>query len=1002
MQRASLEIRESTLADNVVTSSGDSRGGAVAGTGSTISIQSSTISRNISMLGAALDASLGGGGDLDPTSTASITASTIADNDGIWSISSSSSSITIKGSIVTPRVGKSCSGPVGSGGWNVTADSTCGLATSTDATANPLLDTLASNGGPTRTTALFQNSPARDAIPVGTPGLCDAATPADQRGAPRPSNGACDSGSLEGDNGRQAVPLNMTVTSTADRRDIVPGDGSCDDGTAHCTVRAALDETAAYPTADTIELGSGALYQLARPGMSDDLNDRGDLDVWGDLTIHGNGSVLSGAQLDRVLHHRGGRLAMTDVTIRDGSILSGDSGGGVLSTGAGLELTRVNVIGNSTSSSGGGIVVSGTLLLVTDSTITDNITTMNDGGGLKVVASVVELRHTTVARNTASYEGGGLSVHSGELSVSDSLITDNRAAFGGGINTIGGTLTIEQTTLSGNSAIEGGAIKAAGLQMNNSTVSGNTAGTASSPANGGAVSTEHGTISSSTITDNIGSNALYYAGTKPPTSLVITSSIISSTTGSGCNRTVSSGNWNVVGDSTCSLNGSADLQNTGAALTPLADNGGSTPTHLPSADSLVVDRIPAGTAGRCDATTPTDQRGFPRPVGPGCDVGAVEGAGPPLAPLNLIVNTGADGVDQSPGDGICDSGGGACTLRAAISESNAHAPGAVVTIATGVNPTLSRGGQDEDYNLTGDLDVRQPLVVHGNGQTVDGGRIDRVIDLHSATLILDNIVVRGGQLASKERGGGGIRALGGSLIISNSTITDNRLLEGAGTTVAAGGGIEVSGATLDLAESTVSLNSAYANGGGIAADGGALVHVRQSLIDHNSASVGGGLYQKNATTTFESSTFSANQATQGSAIVRDYAANSGSLTISASTIADHVGTYTIRGLQIVLRGSIVKGPANLCSVEVVSQGYNIATDGTCGLTAPTDRPSSDPLIGPLSANGGPTLTHATLSGSSARDAIPIGTNELCSGALVDQRGVIRPTGAACDIGALES
>jgi hypothetical protein len=59
-------------------------------------------------------------------------------------------------------------------------------------------------------------------------------------------------------------------------------------------------------------------------------------------------------------------------------------------------------------------------------------------------------------------------------------------------------------------------------------------------------------------------------------------------------------------------------------LGPLADNGGPTRTRLPAAAGPGVDAIPAGTAGLCDGTTATDQRGLPRPVGGSCDVGAVE------------------------------------------------------------------------------------------------------------------------------------------------------------------------------------------------------------------------------------------------------------------------------------------------------------------------------------------------------------------------------------------
>ena len=57
----------------------------------------------------------------------------------------------------------------------------------------------------------------------------------------------------------------------------------------------------------------------------------------------------------------------------------------------------------------------------------------------------------------------------------------------------------------------------------------------------------------------------------------------------------------------------------------------------------------------------------------------------------------------------------------------------------------------------------------------------------------------------------------------------------------------------------------------------------------------------------------------------------------------------------------------------------------------------DPLLGPLQDNGGPTFTHALLPGSPAIDHIPAENCEVTT----DQRGVARPQGAACDIGAYE-
>ena len=76
-------------------------------------------------------------------------------------------------------------------------------------------------------------------------------------------------------------------------------------------------------------------------------------------------------------------------------------------------------------------------------------------------------------------------------------------------------------------------------------------------------------------------------------------------------------------------------------------------------------------------------------------------------------------------------------------------------------------------------------------------------------------------------------------------------------------------------------------------------------------------------------------------------------------------------------------------------GYNICSDATAKLSATGSLNSTDPLLGPLTDNGGPTLTMVLSNGSPALDAIPSGFPP------VDQRGVMRPQGVAADIGAVE-
>ncbi len=93
------------------------------------------------------------------------------------------------------------------------------------------------------------------------------------------------------------------------------------------------------------------------------------------------------------------------------------------------------------------------------------------------------------------------------------------------------------------------------------------------------------------------------------------------------------------------------------------------------------------------------------------------------------------------------------------------------------------------------------------------------------------------------------------------------------------------------------------------------------------------------------------------------------------------------------------------SGDLISLGGNLDSDGTCPFEW-----TADPLLGPLADNGGPTLTHALLPGSPAIDAVAPpdcgydddgDPNTPDRPLLTDQRGVSRPQGAGCDIGAYE-
>ena len=75
---------------------------------------------------------------------------------------------------------------------------------------------------------------------------------------------------------------------------------------------------------------------------------------------------------------------------------------------------------------------------------------------------------------------------------------------------------------------------------------------------------------------------------------------------------------------------------------------------------------------------------------------------------------------------------------------------------------------------------------------------------------------------------------------------------------------------------------------------------------------------------------------------------------------------------------------------------------TCNLTQATDQKSTNPLLEPLAGNGGDTWTHALAWNSPAINA---GNNAVCAAPPVnghDQRGMPRPLGPACDVGAFEA
>jgi hypothetical protein len=130
--------------------------------------------------------------------------------------------------------------------------------------------------------------------------------------------------------------------------------------------------------------------------------------------------------------------------------------------------------------------------------------------------------------------------------------------------------------------------------------------------------------------------------------------------------------------------------------------------------------------------------------------------------------------------------------------------------------------------------------------------------------------------------------------------------------------------------------------------------------------------------------------------------NYGTLTLTNSTVSGSDCAIYSSGEYETLSNSLVVGGCDCNDGEpVISNGYNIESPGdTCGFDQEGDQvdvTEGQLNLGPLADNGGPTMTHALLPGSVAIDWIPADMCEVDE----DQRGVMRPGGSMCDVGAYE-
>lgn len=398
---------------------------------------------------------------------------------------------------------------------------------------------------------------------------------------------------------------------------------------------------------------------------------------------------------------------------------------------------------------------------------------------------------------------------------------------------------------------------------------------------------------------------------------------------------------------------------------------------------------------------------------------AVAAASPAQAAegTEFVVDSTTDMPDVRPGDHICRTAALTCTLRAAIQEADASAGADTVTVPPGYyrlsSVPLEPGVDLERDAGKDDLDITDELTVRGSGPgqtTVDGSGYDRVFHiLGGTTATISDMTITGGDATGGDRSlymslGGGVFNMG--------TATLERVAVVGNNADGGGGVFTIPFTFLTVRDSLIANNTAY-EGGGLRIDSGA--EIVNTTITGNKLKVpptdifktpkaifgllldeisgwGGGIDHRGGNdVAIVNSTITNNYAVKGGGGL-----NSGQ---GYTPISDAIALGRVRlRNSIIANNTSANGPLN-CHVKaqiIESTGHNLDSDGSCFLTAVGDLPERDPMLAPLADNGGPTQTQALLRGSPAIDAAAI---DGCP--RRDQRGVVRPQGSACDIGAFE-
>ncbi len=635
--------------------------------------------------------------------------------------------------------------------------------------------------------------------------------------------------------------------------------------------------------------------------------------------------------------------------------LSVTDAAGVVISGAGQAKTVVQADTTSTTYPFRVLQVSnGSAVQISNVTIKDGHSTATtedgDGGGIEVLSGSLTMRNSTVTANTADNDGGGIYV-AGQNSINNGSSGTESQAY------------LKNVTISGNTASMGGGLDIEGQAIiGGGQVTGNTV---TGPLGGGirlgADGDFYPSLSASDLTVAANTGASNGGGIYNFGSLALTGGAIGGPSSADGNHAfIGAGLYNAQ---VATLHNITVQHNTVLS----GGNGGG----IDNNDRL---SITSGLLSHNQAQT-------------GGGLNNEAGGHAILQNVHVSRNQSFAGGGLFNEDSLSVSGG-------LIAENSADHGGGVLndngsanikgTSITG-NSALREGGGVISFAPLSLTRVQLGTVAQPNVAQEGGGIFT---EQTGATIVRSTIAGNRARSAGGGSGGGVFDEFGADDELRQTTVTGN-------TSDGAGGGITIDGATMTILTSTISGNAVItgassAFGGGISnmpdtnGDTGTLKMVNDTVTDNragggSTAGFGGGLdNEAQASATLTNVTVSHNRA--------------GSTGTGGGLYNN--GQAALRGT--ILAGNTAASSSSNCGLPaaLTSNGYNLSSDSTCGLTGIGDQTAVNPLLGPLANNGGPTQTMALKAGSPAIDAV-----QFCPPPKTDQRGVKRQ--GPCDVGAYE-